>query len=74
MNEKHLQGIGKYPVIKANDLKVGDITIWNYGYKEKIINIEETKSGKSLVLKILSIDSNKEIVRTIRKESLVCLA
>ncbi|MGX8835306.1 hypothetical protein ACWG0P_13985 [Amedibacillus sp. YH-ame6] len=70
-----LQGVyGDRQSIKASQLKVNNIMLWNYGYKEKILNIEETKSGKSLKLKILCVESNKTLTRVLRKESLVCLA
>ena len=51
INEKlgliRLQGIGCLPAIRAEELQVGDITVWNYGFKEEVIEIEPTKSGKS---------------------------
>ena len=42
----HLQGIGNKKGTAAHDLKVGDITIWNYGAEEQILDIQPTKSGK----------------------------
>lgn len=71
MKKIHLQGTGKVKAIMSQDLKIGDITIWNYGYKEKVIGIEETKSRKSLKVKILDVDSNKTLTRTLRKGTIV---
>ena len=35
-----LQGIGKVHAKPASELKVGDVTIWNYGYREMVETIE----------------------------------
>jgi hypothetical protein len=39
MNTVHLQGIGLMNGKKANELEVGDITVWNYGYLETVVEI-----------------------------------
>lgn len=36
---KKLQGIGNHPAKLAADLKVGDVTVWNYGAKDSITAI-----------------------------------
>ncbi len=43
--EIKLQGIyNPLKAVHAKDLKIGDITVWNYGYKEKVLGITFTKS------------------------------
>lgn len=73
METLHLQGIGKTPAIKAKELKPGMITVWNFGYKEKIVGIAPTKSGKSIKCTIVSIESGKEFIRTLRVDTLVAI-
>ena len=73
MEMLHLQGIKKTPAIKAKELKPGMITIWNFGYKEKIVDIQLTKSGKSIKCTIVSMESGKEFTRTLRIDSLVAI-
>lgn len=73
MEMLHLQGIGKMPAIKAKALKTGMITVWNFGYKEKIVDITPTKSGKSIKCTIVSMESGKEFTRTIRIDRLVAV-
>jgi translation elongation factor P/translation initiation factor 5A len=44
-----LQGIsGEKQGIKAIDLKVGNVLIWNFGYKSEIVKLETSKTGKSI--------------------------
>lgn len=72
--ERKLQGLyAPRKAIYAKDLKVGDITIWNYGYKEEILKITPTKSGKSIKVQILDVHSGHILTRTLRTETLVCI-
>lgn len=66
----HLQWIGQHPAVKASELKPGDITVWNGGATEKIIDVTPSKSGKTIKATIeykSSFDGKK--VRTTRKLS-----
>lgn len=47
-----LQGVGEVPAIPAGELKVGDVTRWNFGQTETILSIEPSKSGKTFVAQI----------------------
>lgn len=58
---------------KAEQLKAGDVLIWNFGYKSKVLNIEQTKSGKSLNVEVLCLGSNIKAIRKLRKTTLVAL-
>ncbi|MFA7120962.1 MAG: hypothetical protein WC277_05745 [Bacilli bacterium] len=51
----HLQGIGPVPAVPASSLRKGDITIWNYGGQERVLDIETSPSGKTAVFRIESI-------------------
>lgn len=39
-NTTHLQGIGRAPAVPAQELQVGDVIIYNYGYRSTICGIE----------------------------------
>lgn len=44
-----LQGIaGQQTGTAVKDLKVGDVLIWNYGYKSEIVELIPSKSGKTI--------------------------
>lgn len=50
-NGVHLQGFkGYFEGIKAIDIKVGDVLVWNYGLLSKVISKEMSPSGKSVYL------------------------
>lgn len=51
-----LEGIGYHEAIQAKDLKICDITIWNYGYREQVIEKEFSKTGKTIILKVKTED------------------
>ena len=53
MQTIHLQGIGEKPAILAKELKIGDVTVWNYGFTETIIGILKQRKKEYSV-------SNKE--------------
>ena len=71
-NTVKLQGIyERKPAIRAEELKPGMVTIWNYGYKEVVKSIVPTKSGKSVKCTVIDCESQKEYTRTMRNNSLV---
>jgi hypothetical protein len=67
-----LQGIAEQEAIKAKDLKIGDITIWNYGFKEKVVEKSFSKTGKTVILKVKSEDGCV-FTRNLRAERLVAI-
>lgn len=69
----HLQSIGEKNAVEASNIKVGDEMIWNFGYKEKVLDITPSKSGQSLTMKIKDMQSGNTLTRTIRAKSLVAL-
>lgn len=44
-----LQGLGVLEGIKAKNIKVGDVLVWNYGGTELVKEITFSKTGKTLV-------------------------
>ena len=70
MQTIHLQGIGEKPAILAKELKIGDVTIWNYGFTETIIGILK-QTTKSIVFQIKSNNTDYIGQRRIYKNTLV---
>lgn len=70
MQTIHLQGIGEKPAILAKELKIGDVTIWNYGFTETIIGILK-QTTKSIVFQIKSNNTDYIGQRRLYKNRLV---
>lgn len=70
MQTIHLQGIGEKPAIFAKELKIGDVTIWNYGFTETIIGILK-QTQKSIVFQIKSNNTDYIGQRRLYKNTLV---
>lgn len=52
----HLQGIyADMPSKKVADLKVGDVIVWNFGYKSAVVSITWSKTGKTATLSLRSM-------------------
>lgn len=67
-----LQGISKeFKGVEASSLKIGDITIWNYGYKEEILEMYYSKSKKTINFKIKSLSNGSIHTRQLRATTLV---
>lgn len=66
-----LQGIWKVEAIKASDLKIGSITIWNYGYKSEVVGIEPSKTGKTITFKMKSLQDGETRERKMTANRLV---
>lgn len=54
-----LQGIGMCEAVEASNLKIGDVVIWNYGYKSQVVDIIPSKTGKTATFKMLSLTSGE---------------
>lgn len=58
MKKLHLQGIGEQNATEAQNVKVGDVLVWNYGYTSTVKSISTNKSGKTL---LFTTESNGKI-------------
>jgi len=67
-NSVHLQGIGKVTAKPAGELKIGDKTVWNYGFIETIVAIE--LKGKSVYVTITD-NRNEKFTRRFLQTRLV---
>lgn len=67
-----LQGIsGQQTGTPAKYLKVGDIIIWNYGYKSEVVELIQSKTGKTITFMLKSFESGNINSRKIGAERLV---
>lgn len=69
-----LQGIYRpLPAIEAKGLNINDVITWNYGYKSQVVEIKQSKSGKSLKVFLKSLDDGIVRERTLRANTLVAV-
>ena len=71
-NTVKLQGIyGAKEGTPTKDLKVGDVLIWNYGYKSEVVEIIPSKTGKTITFMLKSLESGKISPRKMGSDRLV---
>lgn len=57
-NTVKLQGIsGQQKGTQTKDLRVGDIIVWNFGYKSEVVEITPSKTGKTITFMLKSLES-----------------
>ena len=67
-----LQGVyGQRKGIPTKDLKIGDVIIWNYGYKSEVMEIIPSKTGKTITFMLKSLESGKINPRKMDADRLV---
>lgn len=58
MGKIKLQGIPqRFDGVAAKDLKIGDVIVWNFGYKSEVVDIQPSKTGKTFVLSLKSFET-----------------
>lgn len=73
-NTVKLQGInGQQKGTKTKDLKIGDVIIWNFGYKSEVVEITPSKTGKTITFMLKSFDSGNISPRKMGAERLVVI-
>lgn len=71
-NTVKLQGIsGQQTGTPTKLLKIGDIIIWNFGYKSEVVGIEPSKTGKTITFMLKSFESGNISPRKMGAERLV---
>lgn len=59
-NTVKLQGIsGQQAGTQAKNLKIGDVIVWNYGYKSEVVDIIPSKTGKTFTFMLKSFEDGK---------------
>jgi hypothetical protein len=68
----HLQGIGRQYAMPADDLRPGDVTLWNYGYHAKVEEIVR-ETATQVIVRITSAESGQVHDRRLKKTRLVAV-
>lgn len=67
-----LQGIhGEKKGTPTKDLKIGDIIIWNFGYKSEVVDITPSKTGKTITFMLKSFEDGEIRSRKMGADRLV---
>ena len=71
-NTVKLQGIsGQQEGTEAKNLKTGDVIVWNYGMKSEVVEINPSKTGKTIIFMLRSYHDGKTRSRKMRAGTLV---
>ncbi len=66
-------GIGRLPAKPAADLAIGDVLVWNYGYRYEVVGIER-RGASSLSVTEKCAKTGTEYKRNLRMTTLVATA
>lgn len=73
-NTVKLQGIhGEKKGTPTKELKIGDIIIWNFGYKSEVVEITPSKTGKTITFMLKSLESGNISPRKMGADRLVVI-
>ena len=73
-NTVKLQGIyGQQEGTAAKNLKIGDVIVWNYGYKSEVVEIIPSKTGKTITFMLKSHQDGEIRSRRMGTETLIVL-
>lgn len=73
-NTVKLQGIyGEQKGTATKDLKVGDVIVWNFGYKSEVVEIIPSKTGKTITFMLRSLESGNVNPRKMGADRLVVI-
>lgn len=74
-NTVKLQGIyGQQAGTAVKNLKVGDVLVWNYGYKSEVVELIPSKTGKTITAMLRSQQDGQIRARKMGAERLVVVA
>lgn len=74
-NAVKLHGIyGHQAGTAVKDLKVGDVIVWNFGYKSEVIDLIPSKTGKTITVMLKSFEDGQIRPRKMGAERLVVVA
>ena len=73
-NTVKLQGIyGEKKGTPTKDLIIGDIIVWNFGYKSEVVDIIPSKTGKTITFMLKSLESGNVNSRKMGADRLVVI-
>lgn len=59
--------------VPIRDLKRGDIVLWDYGYKSKILAVTPYKAGATFIIKEQSLETGRIAHRKLKAEQYVAM-
>lgn len=68
-----LQGIGYWRADFARNITVGKVCVWNYGYTSRVLSVQQSPTGKTVVLRLQSGESGKIAARRLKADTLVAI-
>ena len=71
-NTVTLIGYGLAPAVQAQDLQIGQITVWNYGFKYEVVELTP-KAKTQIIAKIVNVDTGIEYTKTMSRTRLVAV-
>lgn len=74
MRHIKLQGMhGVQPAREVQEISVGDVLVWNFGYKSRVIKKTPSKSGKMITCQLQSLETGKISERLLGAKRLVAV-
>lgn len=71
-NTVKLQGLsGHQTGTTSKKLKIGDVIVWNFGHKSEVVEINPSKTGKTITFMLKSFESGEIIPRKMGADRLV---
>ena len=71
MKKIYLIGLGYVDAQPAENIKVGDTLMWNFGFKSEVLSIDKLTS-KSITISTKGTDG-RTYKRVMRKSTLICI-
>ena len=73
-NTVKLQGVhGEQKGTPTKDLSIGDVIVWNFGYKSEVVDIIPSKTGKTITFMLKSLESGNVNSRKMGADRLVVI-
>lgn len=67
-----LQSVGEVKAVKADSLQIGDVTLWNFGSKARVVGIDSKKQTRCFtVVDLECLESGELHSRKLKKDRLV---
>ena len=70
----HLQWIGEKPGKRVDELRVGDVIMWNGGATSEVLELTPTATGKSITATLRESGDGRVVNRQMRATRYVAMA
>jgi hypothetical protein len=72
-NTIHLQGIGTHHAKPASELQVGDVTVWNQGYTETVLDVMRVSPMFIRIATTSARDPDRVFYRRLKLDRLIAV-